>query len=481
MLRLPARLGLPVLAILVAFGGWLSPGAAVALAAPTALLGLFQPIGVTAGDPVDTLRGEYVRVDTDLSSAGLDPLLQFRRYYRSSSRLLTRLGPSWSDTFDIRVVDANDGKGSLWIAWPGLSYGNLGPSPNGTYRLDYDFSITVSGTPAGGRTATDGSGMVWTFDGQGRLISIKDKVGNVVNLSYDSGGRLTAVADSAGRGKLTLQYTPSGQLASVSDNLSATPIASYSYESGIPFLHSVTDSAGNQTTYGYQSVAGSRLLATVTDGHGAVQLTNTYDEQGRVVSQQTAQAAASGQQTAYQYDRSADGSQTTTITEPALPGDPTFHPTEVDRYDAQGRIIHQVVQADSKTTYTVQYSYDAQGNVSVQSADAAYTANPPSTLHQETSGAACQYTLGFKALHDLIPAVVGDCGDNESHGANGDALQHTSKGLLVWRKADNLTAFTDGYWTWINGPGGVAKRLNTQRFPWEANPGGLPVVTQSAT
>ena len=39
----------------------------------------------------------------------------------------------------------------------------------------------------------------------------------------------------------------------------------------------------------------------------------------------------------------------------------------------------------------------------------------------------CQFALGFKALHDLIPDRVGDCQDNESHNSeNGDGLQHTS-------------------------------------------------------
>jgi hypothetical protein len=89
----------------------------------------------------------------------------------------------------------------------------------------------------------------------------------------------------------------------------------------------------------------------------------------------------------------------------------------------------------------------------------------------------CQFVLGFETLHDAIPAVIGNCADDEQHNtANGDALQHTAHGLLVWRKADNFTAFTDGYQTWVNGPNGIQERLNSQRFTWEANPGGLPVV-----
>ncbi len=85
------------------------------------------------------------------------------------------------------------------------------------------------------------------------------------------------------------------------------------------------------------------------------------------------------------------------------------------------------------------------------------------------AGGNCAFQLGFKVIHDALPAQVGGCVDGEGHNpANGDALQHTVGGLLVWRKADNWTAFTDGFRTWINGPAGIQQRLNTERFPWEA-------------
>jgi hypothetical protein len=96
-------------------------------------------------------------------------------------------------------------------------------------------------------------------------------------------------------------------------------------------------------------------------------------------------------------------------------------------------------------------------------------------------GGGCQFRLGFAALHDLIPRHVGDCADDETHDpGSGDALQHTTAGLLVWRKAENVTAFTDGYWTWIQGASGPIKRLNAQRFSWEANPERLPIATLPA-
>ncbi len=79
---------------------------------------------------------------------------------------------------------------------------------------------------------------------------------------------------------------------------------------------------------------------------------------------------------------------------------------------------------------------------------------PPVTAQ----AADCQFVLGFKTLHDMIPDIVGACLVDEHHNpTNGDGLQETTAwhgkgGLLVWRKADNWTAFTDGNRTWLNGP-----------------------------
>jgi len=80
----------------------------------------------------------------------------------------------------------------------------------------------------------------------------------------------------------------------------------------------------------------------------------------------------------------------------------------------------------------------------------------------------CQFVLGFRTLYQMIPDTVGTCVVDEHYNPNnGDGLQETTRGLMVWRKSDNWTAFTDGYHTWINGPSGLQERLNTERFPWE--------------
>lgn len=92
----------------------------------------------------------------------------------------------------------------------------------------------------------------------------------------------------------------------------------------------------------------------------------------------------------------------------------------------------------------------------------------------------CEFVLGFKSLHELDPADVGDCVDNQYLGTNqGDQWQHTTRGLMVWRKSDNWTAFTNGYLTWINGPMGLASRLNTNRFDWEHDQDTKPPAPQA--
>ena len=89
-------------------------------------------------------------------------------------------------------------------------------------------------------------------------------------------------------------------------------------------------------------------------------------------------------------------------------------------------------------------------------------------LPTSVSAAECQFVLGFATLRDLIGhETVGACLENEHYNEIGDSLQQTTGGLLVWRKADNWTAFTDGYRTWIRGPNGLEQRLNAERLPWE--------------
>ena len=70
--------------------------------------------------------------------------------------------------------------------------------------------------------------------------------------------------------------------------------------------------------------------------------------------------------------------------------------------------------------------------------------------------APCRFVLGFAELRDLIgPEIVGECLEDQWSTDGGDAVQRTTKGVMGWRRADNVTGFTDGWTAWVNGPQGV--------------------------
>ena len=83
--------------------------------------------------------------------------------------------------------------------------------------------------------------------------------------------------------------------------------------------------------------------------------------------------------------------------------------------------------------------------------------------------APCRFTLGFADLRQAIGAsTVGECLQDEYQDpVSGDTRQATTRGELVYRRASNTSAFTNGYETWVMGPNGLQRRLNTERFAWE--------------
>jgi hypothetical protein len=98
---------------------------------------------------------------------------------------------------------------------------------------------------------------------------------------------------------------------------------------------------------------------------------------------------------------------------------------------------------------------------------------PTGTARAQT----CTFSFGFATLYNAIPTVVGNCIQNVQYDpVTGDGLQVTTNGLLVWTKSDNVSSFTDGFQTWIDGPFGLQMRLNSQVFAWEPNPDSLAIT-----
>jgi zinc/manganese transport system substrate-binding protein len=93
---------------------------------------------------------------------------------------------------------------------------------------------------------------------------------------------------------------------------------------------------------------------------------------------------------------------------------------------------------------------------------------------------ACQLTGGFGLLQSQIPDRVGTCsGPEVDRPELGEATQPTTNGRLVYHVVDGVVSFTDGVHTWVLDPSGqVEVRGVDERFAWEFNGDGLPLVGQ---
>jgi zinc/manganese transport system substrate-binding protein len=99
-----------------------------------------------------------------------------------------------------------------------------------------------------------------------------------------------------------------------------------------------------------------------------------------------------------------------------------------------------------------------------------------------TAQAGCSFRGGFAQLQALIPDRVGACLEDEQYRPDiGQSTQRTSTGSLVWHSVDGALSLSDGFHTWVLDPNGqVQVRSINERFPFEFNGDGFPVVGQPA-
>ncbi|PSJ26946.1 hypothetical protein B7P34_20355 [Streptosporangium nondiastaticum] len=223
-------------------------------------------------DPVNTATGMFYDRNTDATLVGAGTPFSLDRTYRSDSSAAGLLGRGWSTPFDSKLTAAADGSATLQesdgarIVFKERSGGSY-TAPAGSA-----LKLAKSG---GTYTVTSPDLTRRTYNGAGLLTSVTDRSGQGLSLDYAS-GRLASVKDAAGR---TIPFTldAAGLLTKVA--LPDGTSVSYSYTGGL--LTSVTDQAGKTSSYTHDA---NKRLVTAT-GRGGGKVTNTYDNDGRVVSQ----------------------------------------------------------------------------------------------------------------------------------------------------------------------------------------------------
>ena len=148
---------------------------------------------------------------------------------------------------------------------------------------DYHFITAITAAKSGAvlDKITDRNGnvtnLVWERNSANfidyNLISVTDPIGRSLTFTHDSSNRITSVIDPIGR-IVTYEYNADNTLASV------------------------TDANGGVTQYAYSKLANTATaLTSITDPRGHVVIQDTYDDNGRVISQK----AADGGVTTFAY------------------------------------------------------------------------------------------------------------------------------------------------------------------------------------
>ncbi|UYB53451.1 DUF6531 domain-containing protein [Xanthomonas sp. AM6] len=268
-----------------------------------------------------------------------------------------------------------------------------GPRTDVTDRLSYTYYAADDGTCASApTTCPHRKGDLWTvtnalgqvteylsYDGAGRVLSVKDANGLITDFTYHARGWLTASkvrgADGTSESddRITLiDYWPTGLVKQVTQPDGA--FTAFTYDAAHR-LTDIADNAGNTLHYTLDN-AGNRIKEDTKDASGALKrtLSRVYNQLGQLATQ----ATAGGDPTDFGYD--ANGN-TETVT------DALGHVTQND-YDPLNRLARTLQDVGGINAET-KFGYDALDNLTKvtdpKGLDTTYTYNGLGDLTTLTS------------------------------------------------------------------------------------------------
>lgn len=267
------------------------------------------------GDPVDMATGEYTlpAVDVDLPAVlGL----RLTRIHKSGYRAGVWLGPSWSCTFDSRVIVTTDSITTVDADGTMLSFDHPVADEPSTARTGRAWQLWNA--PGGGyRLTPPHSGRSYHFAPKPHLrgsdiaagvifiSAITDAHSNRILFTYNDSGAPSGVVHSGGYRVGVDCAGPRIRGYTLATDTTSHVLRRFGYTRGD--LTTVTDAAGATTTFEYD--AHHRMTAWI-DSIGA-HYANTYDERGRVVHQSGDNGVWSG---SFTYSEDSNG-RTSTYTD----------------------------------------------------------------------------------------------------------------------------------------------------------------------
>ncbi len=264
--------------------------------------------GLSAGNPVNIATGNKFDLQQD---ALLPGGLVISRYYNSSDSASHSFGKGWRGSFSRRIgvafsnsqLDASltvvrdDGAENYWRIENGVPKA----PPDASEKLDV---VYLDGDVLGFSLVTKNQS-IETYDANGKLLSITNEDGEVLNLTY-SGSRLSKVTAPSGRA-LSYSYQTDGRVDRI---ISSNGSAWKYYYDDAENLSRVEFPDGAAKTYHYEDDRFPNALTGVTDENGNRTRSWAYDDSGRAILSTYGDAQSAVQRHTLSYN--ADGTTTTT-------------------------------------------------------------------------------------------------------------------------------------------------------------------------
>lgn len=263
---------------------------------PAVSLSGMVPTTGYAADPINTATGNFVEPECDLSFSGAASTLGVRRMYNSIVSLYQRqertdapavgvFGYGWSSALDQQIVF--DDERAVWISEDGrqLFFPRNGDTYGRATADNYWLGLALPGQghfctellPEGvaAWVIADNAGGRYFFDQQGRWLGMASRDGDAIRSERDTDGAITRVVHQRGR---SIAYEYCDGLLVVAHASDGRRVE-YVYEQ--QRLISVVSGMGTRT-YSWNDAG---IIDKVTSAAGVVECVNTYDDEGRVLTQ----------------------------------------------------------------------------------------------------------------------------------------------------------------------------------------------------
>ncbi|OQY44697.1 MAG: hypothetical protein B6247_29910 [Candidatus Parabeggiatoa sp. nov. 2] len=259
------------------------------------------------GDPIDTATGAQDIQYTLLNVQGVLPI-SFTLSYNSLLLQEGKAGIGWGlNSINASLEEIDDS--TVKVHWSANQFNRFTKDTNGEYRSDISTVRLdkVLKNPDGSFTLTRQNQTIYEFSAAGQLTQLRNPRGQVLVFEYDDAGELAKIVEPLSGVFLQYTYNADGLLETVSDSLDRQVTLGYDDNR---YLTTLTNANGETTTFAYNDI-GQILTAILQDG--TLLFSNTYDEQGRVNTQDD--GIEGNQLLTLSYDESQADKFITTVTD----------------------------------------------------------------------------------------------------------------------------------------------------------------------